>query len=444
MAVASKRQLLAMRRKPSLGNWTELHGRKLLATLLWWPVVAIVALFAFQVSFAGALRDRLPQLAVAWVPYDADARAGLAAVLSGPGSSERAREVASQLARESIIRSPLSVVGLRALALSVPPGRNTARARSAALMAEAQRLSRRDYPTQEWLIEQALRRGNVAVAMQHFDIGMRSSQASRQYLFPMLANASADPRFAAAIKRRLRERPEWRFEFVDYMVRFEPDPKRGLDFAREFLNPRVPDERADLVAFIGRLSAAGEYSSAWELYTRFALGLKASGVRDGGFEGREDIAPFGWALTQEPDLEAHRELSPEGGKGHVLVLEANSGRIGQVARQLLKLDAGDYKLRAVMGNVPQDAFERPQVTITCAARTEVPSLLALKAATPGQAPRGVEDRFSVPQPCQFQWLTISVSGDGPPSDNVPWIDDIEVVKTGGRYHRDGSTASGAR
>jgi len=418
-------RLFAMLRTANRANWAGSPKRELLAAAAWLPAFAIALLFVFQISLAGALRSRAPQLALAWVPADSEARARLAGVLTAPGSSSQAHEVAQKLAREAVRRSPVNAMALRSLALAAGSGDNAAQAGK--LMAEAERLSRRDFPTQTWLIERALRDGDVVGAMRHFDIGMRSSVSSRQLLFPLMANASADPAMAAAIKDRLRDKPEWRFAYLHYLVNFDPDPKRGLDLAREFLDPRVPDERADLISFIDRLSAAGQYAAAWDIYARFNLGPKASSVSDGGFERDDGVPPFAWELMQDNDLGAYAEAAPDG-KGQVLRLVAHSGRIGQVARQLMRLGPGSYRLRALLGDIPEDAFDRPQVTVSCAARTDQRAVLTLRPANSGQQARRLEGRFSVPPRCPFQWLAISIAGDGPLRDVVPWIDEVQVVE----------------
>ena len=418
-----------MPRRDNFARLRQAGGRRLLAGGLWALLAAVAGLFTIQVSLAAALRDELPQFALGWVPYDGEARASLAGVLSGVGSSARARAVARNLAREAIVRTPLSVVALRSLALAAA-AEGGSKERPSALMIEAERLSRRDFPTEQWLIEQALRKGDVPQAMRHFDIAMRSSVDSRQFLFPMLANASADPRISTALEVRLRERPEWRFGFVNYMASYETNPTRGLAFAREFLNPAVPDERAVLVAYIARLASAGKFAEAWDLYQHFHFGTANTGVQDGGFEARDGIAPFAWQLTQDADLEAYREPSPAG-KGQALALSANSGRGGVVARQLLKLAPGSYTFRATVGDVPTDSFERPQVAIACASETRSPDLLALSPPAAGEAARPVAGSFSVPSGCGFQWLSLSIAGDGPAGDAVPWIDDIAINRSSG-------------
>ena len=72
---------------------------------------------------------------------------------------------------------------------------------TAIIMKEAERLSRRDQPTQVWLIQYQLRREDLPAAMRQMDIALRTASSGSVTLFGWLAIASEDERIARGIRR---------------------------------------------------------------------------------------------------------------------------------------------------------------------------------------------------------------------------------------------------
>jgi hypothetical protein len=384
-----------------------------------------------QVSVAGEFRTKLPRLALAWVPLDADARTALAANLVAMSSDPKAHAAARDLARDALRRSALSPIALRAVGLSFASGDGADPARAALLLKEAERLSRRDQPTQIWLIQYHLRRQDMPAAMRQMDIALRSASSGSVTLFGWLALASEDDRIAHEVGVRLRARPEWGMSFFNYMIGNSRNPARTAYFAREFLDPSNPEHLEQLKAFLARLGEDGQYELAWDVRSHFGRALRLSaadeaGIVDGDFEGARAYAPFAWSLAEEGDLWSARQAGP-GGRGHVLAVVAHSGRSGEAARQLVRLQPGGYRLTARAGNVPEDPFERPEIRVRCAGADEEQALLRLRPERSGAQARALAGSFSIPAHCPFQWLTIAVAGDGPEPELVPWVDDIRVV-----------------
>jgi hypothetical protein len=400
-------------------NWGQL--------IAWIAFLVIVALLVLQVSIAGVFRTTAPQIALAWVPDDAQARGRLAGALVGQQASPEAKEAARDLARDAIRRDPLNVVALRAAALATDSAAPADRDRASKLIAQAERLSRRDFPVQMWLIEDRLRRNDFAGAMDHFDVALRTSKASEEVLIPLIVNASTDPRMAQVIEASLTDDPLWREPFMSYLVMYGPDTDRAASLALKFLDPKDQEERVVLTRFLERLAGSGEFEQAQNIYTRLKLGpaLARDGVAD-GFERAEGVAPFTWALVEEGDLWAYREAAPEG-DGQVLRMAASSGRSGEVARQLVALAPGTYRVEVAMGDVPDDAFERPRLIVRCASDEDV-ALLTLRPSSAGTDRQQLQGRLTIPAGCRFQWIAFAVAGDGPPSDVVPWADDLRITR----------------
>jgi hypothetical protein len=352
--------------------------------------------------------------------------------LAGVPHSPDAAKKAKALAEDAIRRDPIAPVSLRALAL-VAEESGATQTSAMALMRQANRLSRRDRAAQIWLVERNIREGQYRTAVQHLDVAMLTSRADRETLFSLLAGASVDPRMAAIVADRLRQRPEWALPFMIHLVEHNSDPDRTAYFARNFLDPSLPGHLQVLRGLVQWLGSREEYSLAWNIHRDFQLGgkRKEGGVIDGGFEASSGYEPFGWWLSREGDLWADVERDPVDGKGNVLRLVASSGRSGDVARQLIHLDPGQYRFSAREGDIPEDRFERPALRLRCAEKQQQRELLAITPRTGAAKQEPIEGDFSVPDGCQFQWLTISVANDGPQMMDPPWIDDIQITRISG-------------
>lgn len=401
-------------------------GRILIAAVL----LAIAFAAVLQSTVAGVFRNTRPQIALAWAPYDAQARARLAVSLMENRDSEPARERAALLARDAVRRDPITPAALRALAASAERPE-----RALTLVEAAQRLSRRDQGTQVWLIEHSIREGRADQALVHFDTALRTSWQSQQALFPLLASTLADRSLFDALMARLRRNPEWRVPFLAYLVDQDANPAQTARLARQFLDPRKPEEREAIATHLAQLAASREFDLAWGSYVHFGLAGADEQARgaliNGGFEREAGVAPFAWWYAEEPDLFAIPRSGPDG-RGGVLEVAAISGRTGEVARQLVRLAPGAYRLAAEFGDVPADEFERPELKVDCAGRDARRTLVSLRPAASGEARRSASTEFAIPAGCPFQWVSVSVAGDDSEGGPLPWVDSIELARIRGR------------
>ncbi|HYD25612.1 MAG TPA: hypothetical protein VEB68_12535 [Croceibacterium sp.] len=415
-----------------LGFGRNLTPRKIASTVVAALVLAAAFVLVLQVSIAGAFRSDSPALALDWAPRDATARARLAASLVGPGASPEGRSAARRLALDSVRRDPLMPMALRALGLATAPRGGTESAAATQAMLQAERLSRRDQPVQLWLAEYSLERGDIGEMMRHFDIAMRTSTTSREAVFPLLAAAASNRDFAQALAAAMDKRPPWGLGLTAYMIDEGPDPDLTVRLAQEFLDPKVPEELAMVRSLMARLGQLEEYDLAQAVRSSFGLdqarGSSPTGVREGGFETASGFEPFAWSLTQDDDLWAARESDPAG-NGTVLRLSAGDGFSGEVARQLLDLSPGRYRLRARFGDVPDDRDAWPKIEVRCATASES-ALLALTPSRAGVAAHSAVGAFQVPGACRFQWLSLSVTAPNEEIADPPWVDDLAVIPAG--------------
>lgn len=395
---------------------------------IWIAVVAIIGIVAFvatlQVSIAGAFRTTRPQLSLKMAPLDAIARVRLASQLV---TRDEHLADARSLAMDAIARDALQPGAFRIIAESLD-GREPANLTTAtALMAQSARLSRRDVATQMWLIEHYGRIGDAERMVRHFDIVLRASEAARRSGFPMLGLAASDPLGQELIIRTLSARPNWAKEFATFTIGSGSDLAFANRAAQLMLDTADPENRVHYLLLMRRLTEAGLYAQAWDLYGKPGLavaGARELPLRNGGFEAAEDGSPFDWAFVQEPELWAAREQA-DAEEGLVLRLAASNGRSGELAWQLLHLPPGAHRIRLRMGNVPDDRYERPEILLTCLARSVSP-LTKVVSPTAGTGPHQLEASFVVPPDCSFQRLVIRAAGDRALQDPAPWIDDIAI------------------
>lgn len=418
------------RRTRRINEAITLRGVIIAAPLVLLAVLAFAV--AVQVSVAGEFRSKAPQLALKFMPLDAEARAKLAGAVASNNPLPEARQAARALARDALRRDPISPVAVRALALAraTEGSSTTDQAAAAKLFQEAERLSRRDQVTQIWLAEYYMRQDQVPQVLQHFDVALRTSSSGWDALFPLLAAASADRRVADALVERMRERPPWALPFVRHLLEGQIQPAAASYIVRSTLDPKVPDELALIRAMLQRFSAIGEYRLAQQLYDQFGLAGESGPalINDGGFDSQTGTLPFTWLFLEEADLWA-APGSLEGGN-RVLMLSASSGRSGDLASQLVQLPAGKYRVAARFGNVPREAYQRPTLNVRCAEGTKAP-LAMLRPPQAGSAVQQIATTFSVPGNCVFQWILVSLAGPDTQAVDQTWIDDVAITRIDG-------------
>ncbi len=385
-------------------------------------VAGVTTLTVFNLSAAGAWQSADPRQAIARAPWDAGVNANMSALLLSVGRTGEAR----LLAEAALGREPVNVVALRTLGrIADEEGEQD---RALLLIERAQRLSRRDQPTQLWLISRDLRNAEFAGAIRNFDIALRTSGRSWGSLLPLLAGATADSRILAPLLDQLEQEPRWKVNFLQTLATTGPRLDHAVALSRGRLDPAVPRERAVIDRLLARLTQAREFDLAWQLHRELSadLQVEAGNVRDGGFEAISGFGPFDWMVATGSDLAAMRQARPDG-EGHALGLVAYNNRTGEVARQLLRLSPGRYRLELEMGAIPATPFERPTLRLACAEAQDGGDFLSFRPEDAGEEARRVGGVFTVPAGCRWQWLLISIAGgDGAARDDTPWIDNIAI------------------
>ncbi|HYC66064.1 MAG TPA: hypothetical protein VEC14_15145, partial [Reyranellaceae bacterium] len=181
-------------------------------------IVAAAIALSLPVLRSGAAQSLAradPVAAAELAPGDARAAVDAARARVEAGESAASPEV-RRLVRTAL-RRDLTVPGaleLRALDLELSGDRR----RAGRLFELSSAISRRSLPTRLWLIQRSVDRGDVAGALDNFDLALRTSSAAPDILFPVLAGATADPGLVRPIAGVLDRPTDWRAMFLGYAI----------------------------------------------------------------------------------------------------------------------------------------------------------------------------------------------------------------------------------
>lgn len=398
-----------------------------------WPVIAVVALIvvvaawltmAFTFSLMSA-NSSVRAYAPLWIGNGVKAATASAHLERAKPTLFDLKE-AQRLALIVIQREPANVVAVRSLGLIASVSSNDEKAKR--LMTYSESLSRRDLPTQLWLLEKNVAANDIKGSLVHYDRALRTNIGARDILIPILSEAAKQPEVAVPLSKLLTKRPLWWTEFAEKFI-YAADAPDSLALTMQALrlDPKKEGERNFLQQALVSLVQGGAPAKAYALFTT-AVGKSTSTtsfVRDGGFSVLPVLAPFDWSLLDEPDLSAIRNRRADGTNDWSLFLTAQNGRRGAVARQLLMLPPGRFRLNAQGGDMPRDTASVPAVALVCASQSA--TSLGTFSFTAGAATASIDGIFSVPDKgCPAVWLLISRSAPLYQDDVTPWIDGLIV------------------
>jgi hypothetical protein len=407
---------------PPSGPWPKLPiilAVAFVAILVSWLTV----IFTFNLMGANASARSYAPL---WIGNSVKAATASAYLEGGKPTSDNlvsARTLATAVLR----REPANVVAARTLALvsSVAEGNDVKAKR---LITYAESLSRRDLPTQLWLIEKNVAANKIDGALVHYDRALRTNVGARDILIPILSEAAKQPAVAAPLAKMLAKRPLWWTEFADKFIFASDAPEAlALTMGALRLDAKKDGERNFLQQTMVSLVEGGAPAKAYSIYLSAVGNARppSTFVRNGGFAEMPTLAPFDWLLLDEADLAATRDRRDEGAGDWSLFLTAQNGRNGIVARQLLMLPPGSYRLGAIGGDMPRDAASVPVVSLICADKAA--TMLGRFRYTAGRANAAIDGAFTVPSAkCPAVWLLVSRSAPLDRESVTPWVDGFAI------------------
>lgn len=384
----------------------------------------IVAVPAVAIASGGAMFGDLdPSLALRFNPWNARAYAHLGVTeLTGAPDDAAARARATAAARNSLSRDPTLAFAWSTLGLT---SGQQAEEKAAPFFAVSERLSRRDFPTRLWLIERQVEQGNVSGALHHYDIALRTNSDSYDMLLPILVAAAGDRQVLPELGRLLAKQPRWTNNFFYRLSQSPPSDQNVAELLENARKGGALSNPEMLRAMLPGMIDRGAYDPA--LRVAAALDAPAArlpkGVWNPSFAGDGSLAPLDWSLTSTEALGAEVRTAANR-QGRALVAYANANNAGTVARQILMLSPGTYRLAAEVR-----ATDRPPAvlswSVVCAGSSKV--TLAEQSVEPLGEGATRNARFSVPAGCLAQWLSFSIEARDPQGGEAA-IDRVTVAK----------------
>ena len=366
--------------------------------------LAVLGITAIRSNLAFVLARTSPDLAIRLDPKNAEAASAEAENLLRAHKDRTTRLRAEELAKQALARDPTAASAVRILAIAAAIDGRESDARRFLALSES--LSRRDIQTQLMLIEDAVQHNRVDEAVHHYDIALRTSREIRGLLFPVLVQATSQPEVARVLTATLTAKPDWSDAFVDVISRSASDIGSAAAFLAASAQAGAHLPPPAVAILVGRLVDHKQFGAAWRLYLA-SYPARHQALRDRYFaQANQIVSPtwFDWVLYP---IEGHAPQVIELPAGTRLRVEAPNGAAGNVARQLLMLVPGRYRIDAQLFNRATDSGA-VTIGLTCATNGKVLGVMALPSAD--VAGRTMSFNTAVPTDCEAQWLDINADG----------------------------------
>lgn len=361
---------------------------------------AAIGCFSVAHTLAQVVARDKPAMAHRLAPGDGRIAARLAAFLSGADAKSADRGRADKLARGALLDDALAVQAVSTLGINAELRGNSAQAQR--LFAYSQKLSRRDLQTQLWAIEAAVARGDIAGALHHYDVALRTSTDSWELLFPVLGEATTDPAIRAALVGTLSQRPIWGDPFITYTAARSPDPQATAALLTDLRRTgfSIPDgARAPI---INALIEQGALEEAWRFYVAGNPGAVRYSSRDPRFTNSTDAPSLlDWVPIDDGSITTSIQRDKTGG---VFDFAAPATVGGALLRQVQLLSPGSYRITGVSSGIEQAAVALPYWSLSC--RKDGKELGRVVVPMSSQAEGQFDGRFIVPTGCPVQVLTL--------------------------------------
>jgi len=362
------------------------------------------AWLAFALAASGVTRQRAPERALFFVPWDSVALAANAdlALLS---KKKPRPEMLERAGRAALRNQAVNVRALRLLSIAAELRRDTVR--SEQLIKLAQRVSRRDMVTQFWLIDEAIRKNNIPKVLSHYDIALRTNSTASQILFPRLQIAIGNADIRKALIPYLQSEVQWGVEFLDFAKTSGSNLPSLVSLIVENGGLGKSDrERRLQLDLIDALFAQQKYDDVRRLY------LSGAGNNSGRLTSAalapEDrlqlLSAVGWQVLNDADA-GGSVAADQSTSRPILALYANAQTTRTVARKLLFLPPGVYDFKAVIAAISRGEGQSLSWQLRCVDPAATGVLWTLKNIV-----RSTTATVTIASGCTAQLLEISASG----------------------------------
>jgi hypothetical protein len=330
-------RLSALRAKPPL-FWIR--------TALICLVGGYLAWLSFIHAVANVTWQQNPDMALRFVPDHPLALSHKADELFAEKQDPATLAKVEAMARESLHGGALNPVAIRLLGYVADVRGDRTRARE--LMLLSQKVSRRDFGTQLWLIEDAVARNDKKQALFHYDIALRTTPSSFPILLPTLTGALDDPEVRAGLVPHIRAAPPWLASFLTEAITTSANPANVADVLVKAGG--LPD-RDSYPGISNSLLQKLATSSKFSAFRQYYLSLKGSKAPTlttaslNNFTVNLRYPAAGWQIADRPAIGGSFTQADDKGQS-MLTAFAGSGERGELMRKYLFLAPGSYRFAA--------------------------------------------------------------------------------------------------
>lgn len=317
--------------------------------------------------------------------------------------------IVENMARHSLEGQPLNPVAVRLLGYVADSRGDTQRAR--ALLRLAHKISRRDFGTQLWLIEDAVARGDKRQALYHYDIAIRTTPASHQILFPTLIGALDDPEVRLGFSTYVRQAPDWLPGFLSEAINTSENPGNVADLlVKAGPLPAKPEYTGLSNNLLLRLATKSEFPAFRQYYLSLPgsaiATLRSVALNKSTINLRYQAA--GWQLFDNPVLGGAFSSADTAGR-HRLSVFAGSGERGELMRKYTFLQPGAYRFSASYKGKGGSADASVRWEMSClSAKANRITWFSTTPVSDGQF--STIQAFSIGSDCPNQMLRFQVAG----------------------------------
>lgn len=370
-----------------------------------WTAGLAIALTSGLAAVGAVAKDKAPQLAVSLQPVNGYASETLAsnslkaAVAANDGRFPNSVDPAAEAAaKQAFLAEPITPEAIAVLALGTTEGKQSE------LMHKALALSRRQQLVLGWMIVDAGTRDDIPAILSHYDTMLRTSSSAASVVIPVVVQALKNDSFVKPLATLLRKNPHWAGSFWETAVK-TPDAIVNISLLRQNLPRKIAvNNPFQDRALIYKLVEEGFTEQAEVLYSFLTpQNNQYTIVNDPDFLAQAPYPPFDWQLFSTGEYGAAIK------KSH-LHISAISNSGGLLARQLIRLPAGEYLLRVELEeDTPPNAqldidFRCAKHTTTSKAGQKIPIKKKLTEKT----------IWNKSPACIYFWVNLILySGEGP-------------------------------
>ena len=269
----------------------------------------------------------------------------------------------------------------------------------------SERLSRREFMTQIYLVQEAARDNNVPEALAHFDIALKTNRSGAELVYAILTPLLADANIRAGLKPYIEGRAAWVQPFFAHATNSGKNPASvaealmqagGLPF-----DPVYPFTQGNIV---NRLILENKFQMARDFYLKGASGDPSAlqSIDFGTANTESRFAPISWRLASSPTV----ATSFEGQAQKKMRIEAGPEATEIAANKIIYLKPGRYGVQLEAAWGPFDTEGEVKLSLVCLVGGG--GTVFDDAANARKSENMIRGQFVIPADCTAQTVLISV------------------------------------